>query len=59
MTKSRRSMDYKLFWSKESISNLEGILSYIESEWTDKELSKFNRALEKLFSVNRQQSIMN
>ncbi len=47
MTKSRRSMDYKLFWSKESISNLEGILSYLESEWTDKELSRFKSKLSK------------
>ena len=47
MTKSRRSMDYKLFWSKESISNLVGILSYLESEWTDKELSKFKSKLSK------------
>jgi plasmid stabilization system protein ParE len=40
-------MDYKLFWSEESISNLEGILSYFESEWTDKELSKFKSKLSK------------
>ena len=40
-------MDYKLFWSKESISNLESILSYLESEWTDKEIVSFKRKLSK------------
>ena len=40
-------MDYKLFWSKESISNLESILSYLESEWTDREMASFKRKLSK------------
>ena len=40
-------MDYKLFWSKESISNLESILSYLESEWTDKEIDNFKRKFSK------------
>ena len=40
-------MDYKLFWSKESISNLESILSYLESEWTDREIAIFKRKLSK------------
>jgi len=40
-------MDYKLFWSKESISNLESILSFLESEWTDREMTNFKRRLSK------------
>ena len=40
-------MDYKLFWSKESISNLESILSYLESQWTDREIASFKRNLSK------------
>ena len=40
-------MDYKLFWSKESISNPESILSYLESEWTDREMASFKRKLSK------------
>lgn len=40
-------MDYKLFWSKESISNLESILSYLESKWTDREIASFKRKLSK------------
>ena len=38
-------MDYKLFWSKESLSNLDSILSYPESEWTEKELVAFKKKL--------------
>ena len=40
-------MDYKLFWSKESLSNLDSILSYLESEWTEKELTSFKQKLSK------------
>ena len=40
-------MDYKLFWSNESLSNLDSILSYLESEWTDKELASFKQKLSK------------
>jgi plasmid stabilization system protein ParE len=40
-------MDYKLFWSKESLSNLDSILSYLESEWTEKELASFKQKLSK------------
>lgn len=40
-------MDFKLFWSRESISNLESILSYLESEWTDREIASFKRKLSK------------
>ncbi len=47
MIRSKTSMDYKLFWSKESLSNLEGILSYLKSEWTEKELLSFKKKLSK------------
>ena len=40
-------MDYKLFWSNESLSNLDSIISYLESEWTEKELASFKRKLSK------------
>jgi len=28
-------MAYKLFWSEEALSNLEGVLNYLESNWTE------------------------
>jgi hypothetical protein len=40
-------MDYKIFWSDESLINLEDILAYLESEWTDKEVLKFKAKLGK------------
>jgi len=38
-------MDYKLFWSDEAQDNLSGIISYLESEWSEKELVSFKKKL--------------
>ena len=38
-------MDYKIFWSDESLKNLEDILSYLETEWTEREVSIFKKKL--------------
>jgi len=38
-------MDYKLFWSDEAQDNLSGIISYLESEWSEKELVSFKEKL--------------
>ena len=40
-------MIYKVFWSDESLDNLESILSYLEEEWTEKEITKFKKKLDK------------
>ena len=40
-------MDYKIFWSDESLENLDNILSYLEEEWTSKEIEKFKSKLGK------------
>ena len=40
-------MDYKIFWSDESLDNLDSILSYLEEEWTSKEVEKFKSKLGK------------
>ncbi len=40
-------MDYKIFWSDESLENLDSILSYLEEEWTSKEIEKFKSKLGK------------
>jgi plasmid stabilization system protein ParE len=39
--------DYNLFWSDESISNLESILGYLQERWTQKEVDKFKKHLSK------------
>jgi len=40
-------MAYKLFWSEEAISNLEGILNYLEKKWSNSEISNFKTFLSK------------
>ena len=40
-------MAYKLFWSEEAISNLEGILNYLEKKWSNSEISNFKTLLSK------------
>lgn len=38
---------YKLVWTDEAFYNLEGIISYLESRWTPREVKKFVQLLEK------------
>ena len=40
-------MDYKLFWSDESLDNLKDITSYLETEWSERELIGFKTKLSK------------
>jgi len=37
--------DYKIFWTDEAISNLESILDYLKSKWTQKEINSFKKKL--------------
>jgi plasmid stabilization system protein ParE len=39
--------DYKLFWSDESINNLESILDYLKERWTQREVDRFKKLLSK------------
>lgn len=39
--------DYKLFWSDESIINLESILDYLQERWTQSEVDIFKIRLSK------------
>ena len=38
-------MDYKIVWSEESLRNLEDILVYLETRWSEKEIAKFKKLL--------------
>jgi len=44
-------MDYKIFWTDESIRNLEDILAYLKSEWTNKEVDRFKVKLSKQIDI--------
>jgi plasmid stabilization system protein ParE len=37
---------YKLIWSDEALKNLKSIISYLENNWTHKEISKFSQSLD-------------
>jgi plasmid stabilization system protein ParE len=37
----------KISWTEEATNNLEGIIFYLEANWTSKELKKFFQKLEK------------
>lgn len=38
---------YKIVWSDEALNNLKAIIQYLENTWTDREVKKFARLLEK------------
>lgn len=38
-------MDYKIFWTEEAIRNLEEIINYLLSKWTQKEVDNFKLKL--------------
>jgi len=40
-------MDCKIFWADEALDNLESILSYLETEWTEREVANFKKKLSK------------
>ena len=37
---------YRIIWSDEALSNLKGIITYLENNWTEKEIRKFALLLE-------------
>ncbi|NDK55845.1 type II toxin-antitoxin system RelE/ParE family toxin [Pontibacter fetidus] len=44
-------MSYPIFWSDEAIRNLETILSYLSTKWTEKEASSFKARLAEQLSI--------
>lgn len=40
-------MDYKLRWSEEAVKNLQDILDYLGTYWSDKEVQDFKNELKK------------
>ncbi|PIQ22408.1 MAG: hypothetical protein COW65_03345 [Cytophagales bacterium CG18_big_fil_WC_8_21_14_2_50_42_9] len=44
-------MSYKILWTDEAIRNLEQILNYIETNWTDKEVNKFKIKLSEQLNI--------
>ena len=44
-------MASRILWSDESLSNLENILNYLESNWTEREVSKFKAQLNRNLEI--------
>lgn len=40
-------MDYKIFWTEEAIQNLEEIIDYLLTNWTQREVENFKAKLSK------------
>jgi plasmid stabilization system protein ParE len=38
---------YKIIWSDEALSNLKGIIRYLEKKWTNREIKRFAHLLDK------------
>ena len=43
--------DYRIWWTDESIQNLENILNYIKSNWTEKEVNNFKSRLSRELKI--------
>ena len=44
-------MNYKILWTDEAIRNLEQILNYIATNWTDKEVNNFKIKLSEQLNI--------
>jgi plasmid stabilization system protein ParE len=42
---------YKIEWSAEALTHLDLIVDYLENRWTEKEINKFFKALEKRINL--------
>ena len=42
---------YKLYWSNESLDNLENILDYLNKKWTPREVEAFKEKLRKQIDI--------
>jgi plasmid stabilization system protein ParE len=47
----------KVVWSSEAVENLEKIIAYLEEKWSEKEIKKFIKKLEKQISVIKKQPL--
>lgn len=45
----------KIIWSEEAIKNLKAIVKYLQLKWTDQEINKFARRLEKQIEIIKNQ----
>ena len=51
-------MDYKIFWTEEVIQNLEEIIDYLATKWTQREVDNFKEKLSKQISLIKRNPLM-
>jgi len=42
---------YKIIWSDEALRNLKSIIDYLENRWTEKEIGKFSKLLDRNLQI--------
>ena len=42
---------YNIVWSEEALSNLDSIIEYLQNRWTDREISRFFKKLDKRVDI--------
>ena len=47
-------MDFKIIWTNEAINNLEEILDYLHTNWSQREINHFKNILSKQISLIQQ-----
>ena len=50
--------DYKILWTEEAINNLESILDYLNTCWTQREIDNFKRRLSKQLRLIEQNPLL-
>ena len=56
--KSYMKNTYKLIWSDEALNNLKNIIKYLEYKWTEKEIKKFEKLLDKRLDLISQNPLL-
>jgi plasmid stabilization system protein ParE len=51
-------MAYEILWTKEALSNLEGILDYLQTKWTQREVNNFKNKLSSLINLIGQRPLL-
>lgn len=51
-------MEYKIFWTEEALQNLEGIIHYLSTEFSQKEINDFKKKLSRHVDHIRQNPLL-
>ncbi|PIQ21199.1 MAG: hypothetical protein COW65_10595 [Cytophagales bacterium CG18_big_fil_WC_8_21_14_2_50_42_9] len=49
---------YKIVWTNKALANLDNIIQYLTNNWTEKEISKFFRKLDRRINIISQRPLL-